>query len=27
VPDYSARLEAFLDKKNGWIAHLMREAA
>jgi Glutathione S-transferase, C-terminal domain len=26
VPDYSARLEAFLDKKNGWIAHLMRKA-
>lgn len=27
VPDYSARLEAFLHKKNGWIAHLMRKAA
>jgi len=27
VPDYSARLEAFLLKKNGWIAGLMRKAA
>jgi glutathione S-transferase len=27
VPDYSARLEAFLFKKNGWIAGLMRKAA
>jgi len=27
VPDYSARLEAFLRKKNGWIADLMRKAA
>jgi len=27
VPDYSARLEAFLHKKNGWIAGLMRKAA
>jgi glutathione S-transferase len=27
VPDYSARLEAFLYKKNGWIAGLMRKAA
>jgi glutathione S-transferase len=27
VPDYSARLEAFLQKKNGWIAGLMRKAA
>jgi glutathione S-transferase len=27
VPDYSARLAAFLDKKNGWIAGLMRRAA
>jgi len=27
APDYSARLEAFLHKKNGWIARLMREAA
>lgn len=27
VPDYSSRLEAFLDRKNGRIAHLMREAA
>lgn len=27
VPDYSARLEAFLDKKNGWIAGLIRKAA
>jgi len=27
VPDYSARLKAFLLKKNGWIAGLMRNAA
>jgi glutathione S-transferase len=27
VPDYSARLEAFLRKKNGWIAGLMAMAA
>ena len=27
VPDYSARLAAFLHKKNGWIAGLMRRAA
>jgi glutathione S-transferase len=27
VPDYSARLEAFLLKKNGWIARLMSKAA
>jgi glutathione S-transferase len=27
VPDYSARLEAFLGKKNGWIASLMSKAA
>jgi glutathione S-transferase len=27
APDYSARLEAFLRKKNGWIAGLMRAAA
>ena len=27
VADYSARLEAFLHKRNGWIARLMREAA
>jgi glutathione S-transferase len=27
VPDYSARLEAFLQKKNGWLAGLMRRAA
>ena len=27
VPDYSARLEAFLRKKNGWIAGLIRKAA
>jgi glutathione S-transferase len=27
VPDYSARLEAFLQTKNGWIAGLMRMAA
>jgi glutathione S-transferase len=27
VPDYSARLEAFLRRKNGWIAGLMSKAA
>jgi glutathione S-transferase len=27
VPDYSARLEAFLRKQNGWIASLMSKAA
>lgn len=27
VPDYSARLEAFLRKKNGWMAGLMSGAA
>jgi len=27
VPDYSARLEAFLRKQNGWIAGLMNQAA
>ena len=27
VPDYSARLEAFLRKQNGWIAGLVRKAA
>jgi glutathione S-transferase len=25
VPDYSARLEAFLQKRDGWIASLMRK--
>lgn len=27
VPDYSARLEAFLRKQNGWLTGLMRKAA
>jgi glutathione S-transferase len=27
VPNYSARLEAFLRKRNGWIAGLMNKAA
>jgi glutathione S-transferase len=27
LPDYSARLEAFLRRKNGWIAGLMARAA
>jgi glutathione S-transferase len=27
APDYSARLEAFLHKKNGWIAGFMSKAA
>jgi glutathione S-transferase len=27
VPDYSARLEAFIRKRNGWMARLMRDVA